>query len=81
QLSGGQCQRVAIARALAARPRLLVADEPTSSLDASVGAGVLRLLARTAATGTAIVVVSHDRGALEVLCHRVLTMVDGVLDL
>ena len=79
QLSGGQCQRVSILRALAADPRLLLADEPTSSLDASVSAGVLHLLARAARAGTAIVIVSHDRSMLDSLCHRVLPMTDGVL--
>jgi peptide/nickel transport system ATP-binding protein len=79
QLSGGQCQRVSILRALTANPRLLLADEPTSALDASVSAGVLHLLAQTARAGTAIVVVSHDRAMLDSLCHRVLTMTNGIL--
>jgi len=80
ELSIGQCQRVAIARALAATPGLIIADEPTSALDASVAAAILRLLATTAQRGTAIVIVSHDRPLLEVLCDQVLTMRDGVLD-
>lgn len=79
RLSGGQCQRIAIVRALVAEPRLLVADEPTSALDVSVAAGIFQLLARTAAGGTAIVVVSHDRRALSVLCDRVLLMESGTL--
>jgi peptide/nickel transport system ATP-binding protein len=79
ELSIGQCQRVAIARALTARPGLIIADEPTSALDASVAAAILRLLASTAQQGTAIVIVSHDRPLLDVLCDRVLTMQDGVL--
>jgi peptide/nickel transport system ATP-binding protein len=79
ELSVGQCQRVAIARALTAEPRLVIADEPTSALDASVAASILRLLATTAGNGTAMVVVSHDRLLLDVLCDRVLTMREGVL--
>jgi peptide/nickel transport system ATP-binding protein len=79
ELSVGQCQRVAIARALAAEPRLIIADEPTSALDASVAAAILRLLATTADNGTAMVVVSHDRTLLDVLCDRVLEMREGVL--
>jgi peptide/nickel transport system ATP-binding protein len=79
ELSVGQCQRIAIARALTAEPRLLIADEPTSALDASVAAAILRLLAGAAQNGTTIVIVSHDRPLLDVLCDRVLTMEEGVL--
>lgn len=70
---------MSILRELAADPRLLLADEPTSALDASVSAGVLHLLARTAQAGTAIVIVSHDRAMLASLCDRVLEMTAGLL--
>lgn len=62
KLSGGQAQRLAIVRALAARPRLLLADEPTSHLDPHATLAVETLLARIAATGTKVVMVSHDQG-------------------
>lgn len=79
ELSRGQCQRVALLRALAADPAVVLADEPTSALDVSVAAGLLALLAATAARGTALLVVSHDRAMLDVLCDRVLHLRDGVL--
>jgi putative ABC transport system ATP-binding protein len=63
QLSIGQQQRVAAARALIGRPELLIADEPTSSLDADTRADFLRLLmAECSQFGTSVLFVSHDRG-------------------
>ena len=62
---------MAILRALVAAPALLLADEPTAALDVSVSAAVLGLLHATAQSGVAIVVASHDRSSLEVLCDRV----------
>lgn len=58
---------------------MLLPDQPTSALDASVSAGVLHLLAAAVRAGTAIVVVSHDRTMLDSLCDRDLTMTNGIL--
>ena len=78
ELSMGQQQRTAIARALAAAPKVLIADEPTSSQDEENARLVLDLLRGRAAAGSAVVVASHDPIAVE-YADVVLTMRDGVL--
>lgn len=76
QLSGGEQQRVAIARAIVRSPRLLVADEPTGSLDQENGRLVFALLTGLCARGTTVVFITHDP-ALGAAAHRTLVMVDG----
>jgi peptide/nickel transport system ATP-binding protein len=74
-LSGGQRQRVAVARALAAGPKVIVADEPTSMLDASTRLGVLELLQRlTRDRGIAILLITHDLATARHLAHRVVVL-------
>lgn len=79
ELSGGQQQRVALARALAARPHLLLADEPTGQLDSETGRDIMALIARLVREeGMTAVVTTHDP-ALLALADRVLELVDGRL--
>ena len=78
-LSGGQKQRVAIARALAAKPKLLLADEPTASLDSQTGREVVELLKGLATDqGCGVLMVTHDPRILDV-ADRLLQMEDGRL--
>ncbi|OFX35392.1 MAG: peptide ABC transporter ATP-binding protein [Armatimonadetes bacterium RBG_16_67_12] len=78
QLSGGLRQRVVIAAALAARPRLLIADEPTTALDVTIQAQILALLRALQQTyGMAIVLVSHNLGMVAEMAHRVAIMYAG----
>jgi putative ABC transport system ATP-binding protein len=77
QLSGGEQQRVALARAFAARPKLLLADEPTGNLDQATGRVVIELLFRLRAQhGTTLLLITHDP-SLAQRCDRVVRLADG----
>jgi putative ABC transport system ATP-binding protein len=79
QLSGGEQQRVALARAFAARPHLLLADEPTGNLDRATGEAVMNLLfALREQAGTTLMLITHDP-ALAVRCDRIVHIADGMI--
>lgn len=78
EFSGGQVQRIMIAMALAGNPDLLIADEPTTALDATIQAQILELLsAIRRETGMALVLISHDLGVVAENCDRVAVMYAG----
>jgi peptide/nickel transport system ATP-binding protein len=78
EFSGGQCQRLMIAMALAGEPDLLVADEPTTALDATIQAQILDLLIQLRSeTGMAVAFISHDLGAVSQVCDRICVMYAG----
>jgi len=79
QLSGGQQQRVAIARALVTQPSILLADEPTGSLDSKTGAEVLNLLRLSAQKlGQTMAIITHDEKVAQ-FCDRILRIEDGMV--
>jgi peptide/nickel transport system ATP-binding protein len=78
QFSGGMRQRVMIAMALVCGPRLLIADEPTTALDVTIQAQILRILVDLKARiGAAIILITHDLGVVAETCQRVIVMYAG----
>ncbi len=76
QLSGGQQQRVAVARAIVAKPKLILADEPTGNLDSANGSEVMKLLSDLNESGTSIIMVTHSAHDAE-FAHRIIHLFDG----
>jgi len=77
ELSGGLRQRVMIAMAMVCKPALIIADEPTTALDATVEAQILRLLRELSSQGTSVLIISHNLGVIADLCDRVYVMYAG----
>jgi oligopeptide/dipeptide ABC transporter ATP-binding protein len=78
QLSGGQRQRIAIAQALICKPQLIIADEPTASVDPETAAAILSLMAQLRTlSGTSFLVISHDPAALAAISDKVIVMYAG----
>ena len=80
RLSGGQQQRAAIARALAMRPKVMLFDEPTSSLDPELTDEVLNVMRELAEDGTTMIVVTHEMGFAREVSDRVIFLHDGLIE-
>ena len=76
QMSGGQQQRVAIARAIAAKPSIIMADEPTGALDSHTGLEVLEFLQRLNREGSTVILITHDNG-IAATARRIVRLADG----
>ena len=77
QLSGGEQQRVAIARAIVNDPRIVIADEPTGNLDPATSWDIMDIFKRINATGTTIVMATHDKNIVDRMKKRVIALVEG----
>jgi len=78
ELSGGQKQRVAIARAMAAKPKVLLADEPTGALDSKTSFEVMDLIQKINEEGKTILVVTHEEDIAK-MCKRIVKLKDGII--
>jgi len=78
-LSGGEQQRIGIARAVVARPKVLIADEPTGNLDPQLSAEIMALFEAFNRVGVTVVIASHDLALISRLRHRIITLNDGRL--
>lgn len=77
ELSGGEQQRVAIARAVVNKPAVLIADEPTGNLDPATSAGIMNVLSRINASGTTVLMATHDAGIVNQMQRRVVEISQG----
>ena len=77
ELSGGEKQRVAIARAIVNQPDIIIADEPTGNLDPINTYDIIQILKKVNDLGTTVVLTTHNKGVIDSLGKRVITMVDG----
>lgn len=77
ELSGGEQQRVAIARAAVNKPAILLADEPTGNLDPATSAGIMNVLSRINASGTTVIMATHDSGIVNQMQRRVIEIAGG----
>lgn len=77
ELSGGEQQRVAIARAIVNKPQILLADEPTGNLDPVTSAGIMTLLERINASGTTVIMATHEAGIVDQMQRRVIELSSG----
>lgn len=78
-LSGGEQQRIGIARAVVARPKILIADEPTGNLDPQLSAEIMALFEAFNRVGVTVVIASHDLALISRLRHRIITLNGGRL--
>lgn len=79
-LSSGEQQRVGIARAIVARPRILIADEPTGNLDPELSRGIMQLFERFREIGVTLIIATHDHALIDSMGHRRLYLDGGQLD-
>src|SRR5699024_12370475 len=79
ELSGGEQQRVSIARAIANHPKILIADEPTGNLDTDTSWSILRILEEINATGTTVLMATHNKEIVNTIKKRVIAIENGII--